>query len=221
MLLPLLAALSIPLQNAAMVPLADGVYTEPGLRPAEHRALLEAHGAAVASVDRFFGGGRHAPPLVLFCHTGACKETLGADPGTAASPDLGFARDGVQTSDGFLATRVVVVTGPVPRTQQILTHELVHAEMKAWTPYDALPTWFNEGMATWVAGEPDCTGLPQVTAFDVRALDSKQSWQAHLAATHATRKTYCAAREEVSAWAKGHPDVPAALEAVLLGKATP
>lgn len=203
-------ALLIPFADKLMLPLAAQVFAEPSLNEADNRELLIAHGTAVANVRRFFGEPRNGPPLTLFCRTAACKMTFGAPPDVAVSADLGFARDGVQTKAGFLSTPMVVVTGPVFNTSRILTHELVHAEMKAWVSYDALPTWFNEGMATWVAGEPDCRSNPPVSDFDVRQLDTKEKWQSHIRGTHSALRTYCQARDEVSLWAGRFPDAAGA-----------
>lgn len=100
--------------------------------------------------------------------------------------DLGFALDGVRTATGFLTHPTVVVTGPVEGTTRILTHELVHAEMKAYVPYDKLPTWFNEGMATLIAHEPNCDANPPSSTFDVRQLATKQAWQDYIRSTRST-----------------------------------
>jgi hypothetical protein len=184
-----------------MVAIAPGVYAEPGMTEVETRELLAARVTAAANVKQVFGAPRDRLPLTLFCRTAMCKMTFGAPAASAGASDLGFARDGLVTKEGYLATPVVVATGPVPNTAKILTHELVHAEMKSWAPYDALPTWFNEGMATWVADEPDCRAAPQVSAFDVRQLDTKAKWQAHLAGGGGTLRTYCQARDAAGEWA--------------------
>ncbi len=96
----------------------------------------------------------------------------------------------------------MVVTGPVAGTALILTHEFVHAEMKAWLPYDSLPTWFNEGVATLVANEPNCDAYPPSSSFDVTQLSTKQKWQDHIRTPGTTRETYCRARHEVGLWAE-------------------
>jgi hypothetical protein len=158
------------------------------------------------------------PVLTVFCRTPACKEAFGAAPGAAASEELGFARDGLETSRGHVARPTVFVTGPVARTEEILTHELVHAEMKSVLPYDALPTWFNEGVATYVAGEPRCDGFQPAEGFDTGALATKKEWQAHVARPGGTREAYCQSSEEIRAWVGriGGPSAfPAALRDVM------
>lgn len=199
-------ALAIPVMDKQMVLIADRVYAEPGLTEREHKELLDAHRTAVANVKEYFGELRRGLPITLFCHSAICKMTFGAPPAAAPSTELGFARDGFATKTGYLATPVVIVTGPVLKTPKILTHEMVHAEMKAYAPYDSLPTWFNEGLAAWIANEPDCSANPQVSNFDVKQLDTKAKWQAHIARPGVTLRTYCQARDEAGLWAGKFPD---------------
>jgi hypothetical protein len=215
------AALAIPVGSWRMQQLCDLVYVEPGLEVAQHTALKQAHRTAMAEVTAAFGGSLRGPPvLVMFCRSPGCKEDFGAPPSAAAARDLGFARDGVHTASGFVARPMVVVTGPEEGTARILTHELVHAEMKAWVPYDSLPTWFNEGMATFLASEPRCPEPPvsPLPRSDIRSLDSKPVWQEFVAIPGNTLRAYCGARQEVSLWAARHGErrsVAAALQALL------
>lgn len=72
--------------------------------------------------------------------------------------------------------------------------------MKADLPYDALPTWFQEGLATHVADEPRCTDASMVSQLDLTQLATKGLWQAFIrqhgaltAARHGTR------------WVRGQP----------------
>jgi hypothetical protein len=201
-----------------MDPLCEGVGAERGLTGDQQDQLRRAYGEARRALTAALGELRGPAPLTLFCHSAACKVGFGAAPESAAATDLGFARDGVETRTGYEARSSVIVTGPVARTARILTHEFVHAEMKAWLPYDSMPTWFNEGVATYVAGEPDCSALPGSASFDVAALDTKEHWQAHIRQRGKSIPTYCQARERVAAWAEragGPQRVGAALRSLL------
>jgi len=183
-----------------MAAICDDVYAEDSLDAAQVTELRIAHDRASENLVRAFGTVRSSP-LVLFCRTAACKIGFGAPPRAATSEDLGFASAQVVLDDGSVPPSAVVVTGPVGGTARILTHELVHAEMKAWVAYDALPTWFNEGTATFIANEPSCAadaGPP--VALDVTRLTTKRAWQRHLETSGGTRETYCAARREVETW---------------------
>jgi hypothetical protein len=190
-----------------MVSICDDVYVEEGLDDAQVSELREAHAVASRNLVAAFETVR-ASPLVFFCRSAACKMKLGAPASAAASEDLGFASAEVLLDDGSIAPSTVVVTGPVAGTARILTHELVHAEMKTWIPYDGLPTWFNEGTATYFANEPPCDERVRDETIPVRSLSTKRRWQRHLETSGKTRETYCAARDEVDKWmrrfAEGH-----------------
>lgn len=181
-----------------MTVICDDVYAEEGLDDRQLAELRSARALASANILRAFETSR-ASPLVLFCRSAKCKLAFGAPAAAAAAEDLGFADTQVLLEDNTLAPSAVVVTGPVSGTAQILTHELVHAEMKTWAPYDAVPTWFNEGTATLLASNPRCDNVA-ATDFDVTRLTSKKQWQRHLQETHKTKETYCAARHEVEKW---------------------
>jgi hypothetical protein len=187
------------LQNTTVTPLCDDVYAELGLTPAELETLRSAWDVAARSLQIAFETVR-CSPVVVFCRSAACKMAFGASPEAAAADDLGFASAQVVLEDGSLVPSAVVVTGPVTATPRILTHELVHAEMKAWAPYDRLPTWFNEGTATFLAGEPHCAPNAPPNDFEVERLVTKTQWQRHLKKTRRTLETYCAARQAVERW---------------------
>jgi hypothetical protein len=190
----------ISIGEPTIQPIGVGLYAESGLDDRAKRELERAHETAQRNLRGAFGALRGDPPIVIFCRTAACKIALGAPAGDAAATDLGFARDGIQTEKGFVRYPTVIVSGPFEATPRILTHELVHAEMKAYAPYDATPTWFNEGMATLIANEPSCGEHPLASNFDIERLDTKDAWQAHLRSTGTIRATYCEARNRVLGW---------------------
>jgi hypothetical protein len=182
-----------------VVALCDGVYAEEGLAPAQLDELRSAWVTAAGNLRAAFVTVRSSP-TVIFCRSAECKMAFGASAEAAAANDLGFASAQVTLDDGSISPSAVVATGPVAATPRILTHELVHAEMKAWVPYDLLPTWFNEGTATFLAGEPHCEPNAAPDGLDVKQLATKARWQRHLHETHRTHETYCAARREVEHW---------------------
>jgi hypothetical protein len=182
-----------------MVAIGAHIYTEPGLTDAEVAELRRDWEIARQNLVRAFDGETRSMPLTLFCHTASCKVELGASPDVAAANDLGFASTVLPGSS-------VVATGPVSGTARILTHEFVHAEMKEWTSYDSLPTWFNEGMATFVANEPSCARNPPAPLPDIEPLTTKDAWQRHLREHHDTIEVYCQSRHRVAAWAERFGD---------------
>jgi hypothetical protein len=213
----------ISVSTNPMKPICAGVFAEAEIDDAGVAKLRQAREDARRDLRRAFGTLEGAPPVTYFCRTAICKQAFGVGAGPAASEDLGFTRDEIHTDDGVRVEPSVVVTGPVEGTTRILLHEMVHVEMKAYAPYDAVPTWFNEGVATMIAREPKCSAevLEKVAApgaFDVKTLVSKQDWQSHLQTTNATIETYCGSRVAVESWARGFdgPEgVAAALKSVL------
>jgi hypothetical protein len=208
---------ALDIRNTHTTALCDDVYAEDGLAPAEQDTLRNAWVIAAGNLSVAFETIRSSP-VVVFCRSAACKFAFGAAPEAAASEDLGFASAQVILDDGSLAPSAVVVTGPVPATPRILTHELVHAEMKARVAYDLLPTWFNEGTATFLAGEPRCEPTAASNDLDVKRLRTKTLWQRHLRGGGRTRETYCASSREVERWLtrfEGDHPRAAALDALL------
>lgn len=169
-----------------MLSVEANVQVEKGL---DAKALARMTREVRTQIATWFG--TPETPRVVYCASAACKISYGADPRAAGSPDLGFAYT-------TLDEPAVVVTAMNDHTRRVLVHELVHAVMKTWAPYDATPVWFNEGTATAMADEPACG--PAYASFDVTPLVTKEAWQAHIA-EHSVRETYCQSRYAVEAWA--------------------
>ena len=181
----------------ALQRLNDDVLVEAPLRPEDSLAVTRDVEAAYARLHDAFGADPTFRATVFVCRSARCKIAFGADPRAAHAADLGFA---AVTFAGPNPDRAVVVTGPNASTAGVLAHELVHARMKSWAPYDASPTWFNEGLATAIADEPKCVRFGPSSELDVTALVNKADWQAFLEATGDTLRTYCQARYATEAW---------------------
>lgn len=83
-----------------------------------------------------------------------------------------------------------------------------------------VPAWFNEGLATYVGGEPVCTNATGKGIADLRTLDLESDWVAYTGPEDVFFKTYCQARAEVSAWIgkRGTVAVGQLLDAVRQGQ---
>lgn len=193
------AGVAVLLGDREMTPVCDDVVAEPGATAEDLDRLRRDWQSARGELGRVFGGEVRSSPIVVFCRTAACKLAFGADARAAAAKDLGFASATVTTREGPSPRSAVVVTGPVARTSRILLHEMVHAEAKAYLPYDALPTWFQEGLATHVAGEPICAEVVAPSDLDVSTLATKRAWQ-RAVAEHGALPAYCAASAAVGRW---------------------
>lgn len=135
------------------------VWTDAPARAGELRALANGARARVAG---FFGDVPPRPTLV-FCTTRACAETFGIG------------------GNGLSIADMTVMVSPDGLTLGTLTHEMTHARLhRSMGPRNLIrqpyPTWFDEGLATHVAGHPDWPGTP--TAADrARVREVTRFWQ--------------------------------------------
>lgn len=101
-----------------------------------------------------------------------------------------------------------------PRSSRILVHEWIHAEMGKHAHYELLPTWFNEGVATFFADEPQCGHVASRSVSSLRDVDTKPKWQQHLQATDHVLETYCQSSREIARWLAAFPTRAGAAAAV-------
>ena len=129
-------------QLYGLIEIADGVYTDEPSRAGQELLLISQ---ANARVKAFFGS-LEATPRYVLCTTLMCERTFGKANRIAVTygwhaihlPPRG-------TNDPHL--------GPI-----LLTHERMHSELhKRWGVGqlwdDRFPTWFDEGLASYVSGD--------------------------------------------------------------------
>lgn len=63
-----------------------------------------------------------------------------------------------------------------------------------------VPAWFDEGFATYLAGDPICTNVSGKGIDDLRRLDWETDWVAYTGPEDVLFKTCCQARAEVVGW---------------------
>ena len=122
-----------------------GVYSDATDREAEMAAMLARTDARTV---RFFGA-VHPRRRTILCTQPACRETFGI-PGRALT-----------------IADMAILTAPSGVSEATLFHEQVHVELNArMGPLDALwpryPSWFNEGLATFLSGTPHVRGPERV-----------------------------------------------------------
>ena len=188
-------------------------------------------GAAVASVEAFWGTDWSHEILVIAAGTGA-EFAAQAGRGTAAGADIAAVAvaDQVDPSRGLVVgQRIVLAPGAAQMSDAalriVLGHELFHYASRAETALDA-PRWLTEGVADYV-GRPTTAvpkdmelpaALPSDTDFSVDgpqlSLAYDRAWLfarfvADEAGGPALRRLY------VRACGPGHTDVPTALRETL------
>src|SRR5262249_22131457 len=158
----------------AMSPLCDDVYVESGTPPETRVALKAAYTGAVKRVTGFYGGLHIERPRVIFCGTDTCR-TYFAGP-TRRSWDLAPGRSAPGARYVSRGRYSVVMVHEDALTENALTHELSHLELQRRVAGGDVPIWFNEGVATFVGGEPVCTRVTARGVHDLRTLSENDAW---------------------------------------------
>ncbi len=132
-----------------MSEIAPRVWTDAPGRADELLGLAEAARENVAS---FFGDDPPRPTLIL-CATQTCAD------------DFGIGGNGLAVAD------MIVAVSPGGLTRGTLTHEMTHARLHRRLGPSAIlrqpyPTWFDEGLATHVSGQPAWGGRVSDAARD-------------------------------------------------------
>ncbi|GAB3159176.1 hypothetical protein GCM10027161_65800 [Microbispora hainanensis] len=172
--------------------LAPGVYAESGLPPDRRRQVVSVVEEAERRVRDFYGG-RQASPRILACLSDRCYRRIGG----------GGER-------GIAVLNRAVMLSPKGVDPVITSHEMSHVELHArLAADDAVPQWFDEGLAVLVSGDPRY--LAPETAAD-RCLVSTDAMlpvtlDAWSRAAGADVRTYAKAACRVSRWvtANGGP----------------
>lgn len=115
---------------------------------------------------------------------------------------------------------VVLTSATYNRNAYVLAHEFSHVEVNARLNGARVPAWFDEGLATYVGGEPVCTNVTGKGIPSLLTLDLVSDWTAYTNNSATFEKTYCQARAEVAAWVakKGNPAIGQLLQAVSQGQ---
>ena len=142
-----------------MTEIAPRVWSD---APGRAGALLDLTEVSRATVVSFFGDVPPKPAIVL-CTRRACAEAFGIG------------------GNGLSVADAVVMVSPGGLTQGTLTHEMTHSRLHrrmglrniVRQPY---PTWFDEGLATYVADHPRWPGTVTAEAR-ARVREVAHVWQ--------------------------------------------
>ena len=173
---------------------------------AEQARLKPLVGTAMQNVAAFFGERKGGLPDFYFCKSAACAAYLGGKEWHSFTERKGARRH----ADGrfwFDRPSVVITTlarAPGASDESLvtaLTHELTHVETYERTGKKYPSTWFDEGLATVVAGS-NCA--PEMRGTDkLSQLNTAQEWESHTRpGAGMSRATHCQAGMEVQAWAE-------------------
>ena len=142
-----------------MTQIAPRVWSD---APQDSRRLVVMAEASRARVVRFFGDEPPRPTLVL-CATKSCAQVFGIG------------------GNGLSIADMTVMVSPGGLTKGTLTHEMTHSRLHRSMGLRNLvdhpfPTWFDEGLATYVAGHPRWPGRTTAEAR-ARVRQTSHFWQ--------------------------------------------
>lgn len=201
---------------AALVAACGNVFIEPDVAKNLWPGIVNGIQAALEMDRKVYGTLQAAQPDVLVCQSGACADYF-------AGPRRRNVTLYPNTYAGqYVAPRMTVVLTSPTWTQNpyVLAHEFSHVEVATRTGGKHVPAWFDEGLATYIAGEPICTNVTGKGIDDLRKLDLETDWVAYTGPEDVFFKTYCQARAEVAAWIgkRGNAGVVQLLDAVRQGQ---
>ena len=202
--------------GTALVAACGNVFIEPAVAKNLWPGIVNGIQVALEMDRKVYGTLQAAQPDVLVCQSGACADYF-------AGPRRRNVTLYPNTYAGqYVAPRMTVVLTSPTWTQNpyVLAHEFSHVEVAKRTNGTHVPAWFDEGLATYVGGEPICTNVTGKGIDDLRKLDLETDWVAYTGPEDVFFKTYCQARAEVAAWIgkRGNTGVVQLLDAVRQGQ---
>ncbi|WP_374670892.1 Ig-like domain-containing protein [Acidovorax temperans] len=202
--------------GTALVAACGNVFIEPVVAKNLWPGIVNGIQTALEMDRKVYGTLQAAQPDVLVCQSGACADYF-------AGPRRRNVTLYPNTYAGqYVAPRMTVVLTSPTWTQNpyVLAHEFSHVEVAKRIGGKHVPAWFDEGLATYIAGEPICTNVTGKGIDDLRKLDQETDWVAYTGPEDVFFKTYCQARAEVAAWIgkRGNAGVVQLLDAVRQGQ---
>jgi hypothetical protein len=193
------------------------VWFDPAMSEEEQLRVAEMLVQAQAKIIAIYGE-RIAPSRVVWCKTRECILFFaGTDGRSFNSPGSGKRRADAQYVFFFPALVITVQLGRPARNAfalGVLTHEMSHRELSARLRGESVPTWFNEGVASYIGGDQDQDCRPGIRGTDnLFELQTTRQWIDYTFKNRQkSRPTYCQARNEVNAWVAEHGGFAAVLE---------
>ena len=181
-----------------LVPICSDVHVEAAATSEERESLQRGYARAVRIVEDALGTLQGERPVVVFCKTRPCQEYFTGPTRRSWALAPGQQRAGATFRAGDRHT--IVVNHVDSRASKVAAHEMVHIEFRFRKRGAATPAWFNEGVATHIAGEPDCSAAPPRGIEDLLQLQSHDQWNRYTDEPDRLLPTYCQARTEIEAW---------------------
>lgn len=195
------AANTPPVVNGtAMVAVCGNVFVDPTVAKNQYPQIVESISTAIAADKAVYSALQSSQSDVVVCSTAACGTYFsGPSLRNVTLPPNSFAGQ-------YVAPRMTVVltSATYGRNSFVLAHEFSHVEVAARLNGKQVPAWFDEGLATFIGNEPDCTYVTGKGIADLTTLELGAKWTSYTVNSANFSKTYCQARAEVAAWTSKH-----------------
>jgi hypothetical protein len=210
------AALSASDDDGVPVMRAEGdLWYEDALSEQERETLRNNLRQAKANIVEAYGEQKATDTVIIWCKTKTCAMFFGGPTMRSFAAEPGPNRHGGRFNFKKPSIAILREARAAPgsnlRAMETITHELSHREFKARLKGASVPAWFNEGTATYLGKEEQCT--PAMHAVDkLSVLDSPKDWMEYTNQSNtAVLNAYCQARNEVARWTQAHGGFSAVL----------
>jgi hypothetical protein len=179
-----------PSGDGALIAIDDGLEVDATATDEERARVRTWHREAQSALASFFGPEKREWPLVQVCKTDSCARQI-----------LGPTR----RSRAFMKPSPRVgINGIDELTRGTIVHEIIHIEIAKRSVKQRVPTWFDEGVATFVGDNAPCPPATPRAIDDLRRLDMPRAWEGFTNMTGKMKPAYCQARAEIAAWVEKH-----------------
>lgn len=208
---------SVPAFNGtSLVPACGNVYFDPVVSKNQYPAMMNGIISATQSVKSTYGTLLSTQPDIVVCGSNTCGTYFA---GATLRNLVLFpgSRAGQYTAPRMT---VVLISATYSQNPYILAHEFSHMEVNIRLNGARVPAWFDEGLATYIGGEPICTNVTSRGISSLLLLDSQAAWTTYTNNPAVITETYCQARAEVAAWVarRGTAAINQLLQAVAQGQ---
>ncbi|WER45132.1 hypothetical protein CupriaWKF_12525 [Cupriavidus sp. WKF15] len=134
------------------VAVCGNLFVDPAVASTQYTAIADAYHSALALDKAVYGSLQAAEPDVVVCGSSDCANYF-AGP---SQRNVTLAAGTFVQAGGYVAPRITIVltSATWDRNQYVLAHERSHVEVAARLNGKHVPAWFDEGLATYVGGEP-------------------------------------------------------------------
>lgn len=191
-----LVANPIPSYNGiSMVAVCNNLFVDPTIAKEKYSLFIEYMVSSTNIVKDFYGSLISPQTDIIICSTNECKDYFADNRNNniAVYPN---SRSGKFVSPRF----TIILMSPEENNLHTMAHELSHVELATRTNSLPVIAWFNEGLATYISGQPNCTYDYGNAIDDLKKLDSQINWNNYISNNPTAQNVYCQARKEVAAW---------------------